>query len=71
MNNNGNGAAPEIQIPLIPLNNVSLMVQDQPNGDKVILMGPIMLALPVNEDAKKAIVEQLTGITIAGADTLP
>jgi hypothetical protein len=71
MNENGNVNAVQLQIPAVALNNCSFQVQRQPNGDAVILMGPIMLALPLTAETKRALVEALTGVVVAGAQELP
>jgi hypothetical protein len=61
-----NGHAVEVQIPVIALNNMPLRVTKEANGNTVLLMGPMMLALPVADDARRALVEALTGIAIPG-----
>jgi hypothetical protein len=61
-----NGHAVEVQIPVIALSNMPLRVTKEANGNTVLLMGPMMLALPVDDDARRALVEALTGIAIPG-----
>ncbi len=64
-----NGNEPQItqvQVPVIPLNQASVQIVKDAQGEPLLFIGPVILALPIGgEDAKKAIIDALTGIKVA------
>jgi len=75
MGGNG-GAQPQgMNLPVVPLFGCQLQVQEHPAPDgtkqKVLLMGPLMLAFPLSDEGSRMLVQNLTGVTIAGPDDLP
>lgn len=63
----------EVQVPGIELANVSVSVARNPNDptQRIIVIGPIFLTLPLDDDARRAIVKGLTGVDVAQRMDLP
>jgi hypothetical protein len=57
----------EVMIPLSGVNIRVGFVPGKPN-EKMILLGPITLMLPLSEEGRKAIVEGLTGVQLVAAN---
>jgi len=64
-----NGQPYEVQqAAMIPLDGVAIAV-GHPVGkpdEKLLLIGPVSFVLPLNEEARKAVVAGLTGLIVAG-----
>lgn len=66
----------ELQIPVVPLTSVNVEVRSGPAG-KMMLIGPIVLAVPLDPASARTIGEELVSeelvkptVAIAGADIL-
>ena len=60
-----------VQVPVIEIGGVNLSVGAYPKDPtmKAILIGPVVLALPLSDDAAKVVVRGLTGIEIVRPGT--
>jgi len=57
--------AETMRVPLVKIETAELRIDTMPNGHKVLLIGPVMLALPLSPDNQRFLREQMTGIVIA------
>lgn len=62
-----------MQMPLVLLNNVNLRIDALPNGEKMIVIGPLALGIPMSSENEKWLREQLSvsGIKVVGPGILP
>lgn len=52
------------QVPVVLLDKCQMRVEKMPNGDKVILVGPLALGIPLSQENLKWMEEQLKGTGI-------
>jgi hypothetical protein len=62
-----------MQIPAVVISNVGLRVDALPNGEKMLVIGPLVLALPLDVGAQKWVSDNLASskIAIVSAGEMP
>lgn len=57
----------QVQVPVLELANVNVAVGQVPNRPelKQLIIGPIMLSMPLDANARKVLIKGLTGVEIA------
>lgn len=62
----GNSGSKGVQVPAVDLANVNVQVGNHPldPSKKAMIIGPVMLVLPFEPDAARAVASALTGIDI-------
>lgn len=66
----GNGPPPqELMVPVVVLNQVQIRIDTLPDGTRMLMIGPLALALPLNDQVEAWLNENLkaaqSGIVIA------
>lgn len=62
----------EPQFPLVQIHEAGLNIQTAPSGEKVLFIGPLVLALPLDDENARAVAAELTGgLVLASAADLP
>lgn len=49
----------QVNISAVVLNGVNLRMQPLPNGQQALVLGPVLLAVPLNDDVRAWLREQL------------
>jgi hypothetical protein len=61
----------EMQFPLVPVQGVQLRMERAGSGERVLLIGPVVLALPLSGGSEQWLRGQLEGAGIVVAHSLP
>jgi hypothetical protein len=61
----------EMQFPLVPVQGVQLRMERAGSGERVLLIGPLVLALPLSGGSEQWLRGQLEGAGIVVAHSLP
>jgi hypothetical protein len=59
-----------MRVPLVKIETAEIRLDSMPNGNKVMLIGPVMLALPLSPENQRFLKEQMSGIVIAAPGDL-
>lgn len=60
----------QLRVPLVKVETAELRIDTMPNGHKVLLIGPVIMAVPLSPDNQRFLKEQMSGIVIAAPGDL-